>query len=345
MTKALAYYLTQFHPVKRNDRWWGEGFTEWTNVKRARPLFDGHEQPRVPTELGYYDLTDPSVMAAQMQLASDHGLAGFCYYMYWFGKDRTILERPLLQMLRNKSLDFPFCLFWANMSWARTWQGRHSDVLEEQTYVAEEAEAYADYLALFFADDRYIRVNGAPVFVIYQPRALVDRPDFFAAVLAALKERGYPKLHLIVSMIPRMHVLRSYEPFKDAIGLDFSSHINNRYKQSRGGVIKIDYAEVVAAETATGPNRKFYRSVMTGFDESPRRGDRGFVMHGATADLYQKWLAAAYAATNAMFNEEERLLFIFAWNEWGESAYLEPDQLYGRSLLEATKRVLGTGSN
>ena len=195
--RAIAFYLPQFHPIPENNSWWGEGFTEWTNVRSARPLFAGHYQPRVPTELGYYDLCHPEIREAQAELARSHGIEGFCYWHYWFS-GRRLLERPFNEVLKTGEPDFPFCLAWANHSWTASWVGRPYELLIDQAYLGR-----ADYQSHFhalrdaFADERYINVNGKPLFIIFRPDKLPDSQEFADCWRELALDAGFKGLYLL----------------------------------------------------------------------------------------------------------------------------------------------------
>src|SRR5262245_48407283 len=192
----IAFYLPQYHPIPENDAWWGKGFTEWTNVSKARPLFRGHDQPRRPTDLGYYDLRVPETRFAQAELARAYGLEGFCYWHYWF-EGRRLLERPFNEVLASGEPDFPFCLAWANETWSRRWLGEERDILMKQGYSTEDDRNHGRWLTRAFADPRYIRIGGRPVFLIYRPFDLPEPRATTDAFRGACVKEGLPEPHLI----------------------------------------------------------------------------------------------------------------------------------------------------
>ncbi|MCX7012247.1 MAG: glycoside hydrolase family 99-like domain-containing protein, partial [Candidatus Sumerlaeota bacterium] len=195
--RLIAFYLPQFHPIPENDEWWGKGFTEWTNVAKARPLFPGHYQPRVPADLGFYDLRVPETREAQAAMARAHGIEGFCYWHYWFNGKR-LLEKPFDQMLATGEPEFPFCLAWANEDWTRTWDGRSSEILQKQEYGGQSDDtAHFDYLLRAFKDQRYMAVDGKPMFLIYRPADLPDPTATIALWRSLARESGLPGLHLV----------------------------------------------------------------------------------------------------------------------------------------------------
>jgi hypothetical protein len=379
----IAFYLPQFHPIPENDLWWGNGFTEWTNVAKARPLFRGHYQPHVPADLGFYDLRLPETRAAQTALARAAGIEGFCYWHYWFA-GRRILERPFNEVLRLKEPDFPFCLGWANHSWNRGWHGGSNKILIEQTYPGR-----ADYERHFYAileafqDPRYIRVCGKPVFVIFSPTDL-PRPAEFIELWQALAARnGLAGIHFVA------HVLASDQPydyrshcFDATIAMDALEVSNmNIWRRSltyyqlqngHGGLLKSVFQKPRALTRAlylkgqkhlrpllsrpkvfeyseamlhcfdhVTPEVHCYPNVVPNWDDSPRRGTRGFVVHNSTPELFRKHIRQALRLV-ADRPFEDRIIFVKSWNEWAEGNYLEPDLRFGHQYLDVVREeVLG----
>jgi O-antigen biosynthesis protein len=340
MVKALAYYLPQYHRIPENDAWWGEGFTEWVGVKKTRPQFEGHLQPRQPTELGYYDLSDPSVLMRQIELAKSHGVHGFCYYTYWFGGGKQLLEKPLEMMLADKDYDMPFCLFWANKSWTRAWSRQESAVLQAQTYPLDDAKSYAAYLARFFGDERYVRIGGAPVFIVYRSRDFFGDSPYLDALRAELAAVGFPNVFWMFSTIRRMHNRWGTKPFDLGTPLEFPSNVLVDRSVERTEGTRSEYRSIMNVALARGEGQKLYRSVMTGFDDTPRRPARGTVVVNSSPEAYSEWLDRACKLANSDFKGDARLVFIYAWNEWAEGGFLEPDLHFGRGFLEATRDVM-----
>jgi 2-polyprenyl-3-methyl-5-hydroxy-6-metoxy-1,4-benzoquinol methylase len=343
--KALAFYLPQYHPIPENDEWWGKGFTEWTNVNKAKPLFPGHYQPHVPSELGYYDLRIPEVRQAQADLAGDHGISGFVYYHYWFNGKR-LLERPFEEVLASGSPDFPFALCWANEEWTRNWDAQTGTVLMPQDFNDEDDLSHIRYLATAFNDPRYIKIDGRPMLLVYRPQKLTDPKRTFAIWRDEAKKLGIPDLYLCY--------VESWGPppgGPKAFGMDASvgfmpvtgEQVFSPVDGTRGHRI-IDYPSSVEKQLRrpqpTGYKR--FPSVMAGWDNTARRPYGATIFKGATPDVYERWLRRT-VRTVADVPAEENFLFIVAWNEWAEGNHLEPDQLYGRAWLEATKAVLVDG--
>ena len=344
--RLLAFYLPQFHPTPENDAWWGRGFTEWTHVARALPKVEGQVQPRLPGELGFYDLRQPQVLRRQAALARQYGLIGFCFYFYWFG-GRRLLEAPLLDLLADTTLDLPFCLCWANESWTRRWDGRDDDVLVAQRHGTEDDLAFIDYVARYLRDPRYIRVDGKPVLVVYRPSLMPDPRATAARWRARCREIGIGEIHLAFtlafdSFVPRdigfdaavefpPNNVAAREISKDPLRLD---------PGFRGAVF--DWRSLATA----GPQLPddaglLHRGVCTDWDNEARRPGRGRVFLHASPRGYRDWLEEAMRDTlRRAPDARSDLLFINAWNEWSEAAYLEPDARLGYAYLEATRAAV-----
>jgi lipopolysaccharide biosynthesis protein len=358
--RAVAIYLPQYHPIPENDAWWGKGFTEWTNVTKTAPLFPGHHQPHLPSELGFYDLRLPEVRQEQAALARSHGISAFCYYHYWFD-GKLLLERPLSEVLRSGKPDFPFMMCWANESWTRTWLGRGRDILMPQTYSPALHRQHAELLTEYFADPRYVRVEGRPAYVVYRPLDVTDAAHMVEITRSVCLERLGVDPYLIAS---NGHAPRATEKLLslgfDAV-LDFRPQLAalplattdkhrlprlalnlTRFRSLRGSTKIYRYAEALR-RMRSGEPETFARvipSVFVGWDNTPRRGKRGIVLHDNTPELFERELARVKAKADAC-REGARLVFINAWNEWAEGNHLEPDQKYGRGHLDAVRRVFG----
>jgi hypothetical protein len=342
--RLIAFYLPQFHPIAENDKWWGQGFTEWPGVAAAQPLFQGHYQPHIPADLGFYDLRLPEARAAQAELARHYGIHGFCYHYYWFS-GRRVLERPLQEVLESGEPDYPFCVCWANEPWSRRWDGSENEILITQEHGPEIDKSLIFDLLPLFADRRYIKVDGKPLLVIYRVGLLPDPKALFATWRAVALKRGFPGLH--ICMAETFGLNDPFEKGCDA-AVEFPPHqlvagaINQKLKGATEGYsgTAYSYAEAVLGEiVAPPPDYPRYRCVMPGWDNSPRRGLAGNVFHGATPELYELWLREAIGFTRWRLPHSHQLVFINAWNEWGEGAHLEPDLRWGRQFLEATRRA------
>jgi len=345
LVRAIAFHLSQFHPIPENDRWWGTGFTEWTNVTRAAPNFIGHYQPHLPADLGFYDLRLPEIREQQASLARRYGLHGFCYYFYWFAGKR-LLERPIEEMRETGRPNFPYCLCWANENWTRRWDGADREILIAQNPSRADDERLIRDLLPHLRDPRYIRVDGKPIFIVYRvghlpdPRATVD---IWREVCA---REGVGDLHICAANTydtgdPASHGL-------DAI-VEFPPHgmripmINNQVEvtnpEFRGQIF--DYRQfVVDALARPLPEYPVYSTVMPGWDNTARRPDQPLTFINSTPEMYELWLRETVARTVEREPPERRLVFINAWNEWAEAAHLEPDRRYGHQFLRATQRAI-----
>lgn len=338
--RLIAFYLPQYHPIPENDKWWGQGFTDWDNVKKAKSLFSGHHQPHMPTELGYYDLRDPAVREAQADLAKDHGIHGFCYYHYWFNTQR-LLERPFSEVLVSGKPDFPFCLCWANENWTRAWDGRHHDVLIKQHYNSTDDLSHIRRLIDTFRDERYIRVDGKALFLVYRV-SLLPRPLETTAIWR--EEAAKNGIELYLCAVESLAADRD-DPAK--FGFDasvefqpdwFSLGSPSRRVGKRNAIYEYE-AVVKNMLKRPEPPYKQFPCVTPGWDNSARRQKEATILHGSTPDMYQHWLESVIQNLKPS-HPDENLVFINAWNEWAEGAHLEPDQKWDRAYLEATKGAL-----
>jgi hypothetical protein len=346
VVRLIAFYLPQFHPIQENDEWWGEGFTDWKNVQRAKPLFNGHYQPRLPGALGYYDLREKAVQRQQIALARNHGIGGFCFYFYWFNGQR-LLEQPVLQFLQQTDLDFPFCLCWANENWSRTWDGLDDDVLIGQDHSPEDDLRFIRYVSRYLKDERYIRVNGKPLLLVYRPSLLPDPKATAERWRNWCNENEVGEIYLAYT--------QSFE-IVDPAELGFDAAIefppNNTAPDVVTGQVNsidatfdgyvYDYNSLMARSFRyTVPEYPLFRGITPSWDNTARRPHHGAVFVGTTPERYGEWIRNALVDTLMRFDEpSERIIFINAWNEWAEGAYLEPDEKYGFAYLEATRKAL-----
>lgn len=340
----VAFYLPQFHSIPENDAWWGAGFTEWGNVTRALPQFEGHAQPRLPSDLGFYNLRQPDVMRKQMQLAREYGIGAFCTYFYWFA-GKTLLEAPLRQWLVSADLDLPICLCWANENWSRRWDGRAEDVLISQQHSADDDLAFIAHVAAYLRDPRYLRVDGKPMLLVYRPGLLPSPKGTAARWRAWCRDNGIGEIHLAyvqsfdrvdpagigfdaaVEFPPNNTSLNPITSEQQLINPDFAGDV-------------LDWRELVRnATSAATPGYLLYPGVNPGWDNEPRRSGCGRVLAHASPRAYRDWLRHAVSVAQAR-SPRTPMVFINAWNEWAEGAVLEPDVRLGYAWLDATRAAL-----
>lgn len=343
----VAFYLPQFHTIPENDEWWGKGFTEWRNVARALPQFEGHAQPRLPGDLGFYDLRNPQVLRDQAELAQAYGIGAFCMYFYWFG-GKTLLELPHLQWLNDPSITLPICLCWANENWTRTWDGRAEDVLIAQQHSPEDDLAYIAHVAQYLRDPRYLRVDGKPLLLVYRPGKLPDPKATAERWRTWSRDNGIGELCI--------GYVQSFErPDPRDIGFDvavefppnLSTPTNITERQT---LLNPDYqGEVldwrdVAREYSERPMPEYrlFPGVNCGWDNEPRRPGRGRTYLHASPRVYERWLAGTIRTRLALAEGHDRVVFVNAWNEWAEGAALEPDLANGAAWLTATRSALAS---
>ncbi len=346
--EVLAFYLPQFHPIPENDEWWEPGFTEWTNVAKAKPWFRGHPQPHLPADLGFYDLRVAEVRSLQAELARSHGVTGFIYWHYWFA-GRQLLERPFDEVLASGQPDFPFCVAWANHSWSDRWMGGRQRTMLEQTYPGpEDDRAHFEHLRPAFEDPRYIRIGGAPVLFVFRSGLLPDADKFVETWQEMASDIG--GLYLV-----------SCGPFADpaataAQGFDamvfiekpfarptpwsrFNSLLRNH--RLRPGPHRYQYADFCTSSPPRDIACTAVPCVWTNWDDTPRRGRHGVVAVGSSPDRFERQVPGAIDIARRA-PQAEQMVVIKSWNEWAEGNYMEPDQEFGRGWLEALARGLAT---
>ena len=370
--RIIAFYLPQFHPIRENNERWGPGFTEWTNVVKARPLYRGHYQPHMPADLGFYDLRVPEVRAEQARLAREGGIEGFCYWHYWFGNGRRVLERPLDEVIDTGEPDFPFCLAWANHSWTGKWYGKPNAVWIEQQYPGREDEkAHFDWGLKAFRDRRYMKVNGKPIFCVLSPHLMPSTASFVEHWRKLAQQVGLPGIYFVAishafgaGVDPyRAPMFDPFDAVTRLVPLDYVGPRRNwnafdivyrwktrdfvtrytpwatKYKRP----LRFEYANVIEETLNDLPDEpRFLPQILPGWDDTPRYGQNGVVYDNSTPELFARYLAKAMAIVEKR-PSEEAIIFIKAWNEWAEGNYLEPDARYGHNYLEAMRSVLGSG--
>ena len=374
--RVIAYYLPQFHPIPENDEVWGRGFTEWTNVTKAKPLFRGHYQPRIPADLGFYDLRLPEVREQQAQMARDAGVEGFCYWHYWFGNGKMLLERPFHEVLQSGKPDFPFCLAWANHDWTTaTWQnGGNHKMIAQQLYPGDEDYiAHFNYVLPAFKDSRYITIDGKPLFVIYDPYHFKDVSHFISLWRELAAASGLPGIYFVAFANSTTTVKRKEDGtiirvmpdlngcakvYQDILSLGFDGInsngkslaemlFNGRNKRlvemalrkmfSKMPPKRWDYAKVMPYAFAPEDSwENIYPSIIPQWDHSPRLGNGEGIYVNSTPENFRRHVEHALRVIEGK-PLEHRVLFLRSWNEWGEGNYVEPDLKYGHGFLDAIK--------
>ncbi len=378
--RIIALYLPQFHPIPENDRWWGPGFTEWTNVVQAKPLFHGHVQPKVPSDLGFYDLRLPESREKQAMLAKEAGIEGFCYYHYWFA-GKQLLERPFHEVVTSGKPDFPFCLCWANHSWSnKTWERKSglqkNSMLVEQTYPGEEDDiVHFHSLLPAFKDDRYIKVDGRPLFVLYSPWTHPYVSQWIELWRRLAVEKGLPGLYMVGMCDSTLtvsfaedgsvsHVLPNLESsevlFTKVLNMGFDAV--NSFGKRRGEMLSsgkyMDLAKTIFRrmglhvgmryeyeKTVRGffaPEDKWenvYPTILPSWDRTPRMASYDGIYVNATPEAFRRHIQHALSLLKDK-QPEHQILFLKSWNEWGEGNYVEPDKEWGHGRLNAIREAL-----
>lgn len=341
----VAFYLPQFHTIPENDEWWGKGFTEWRNVARALPQFEGHAQPRLPGDLGFYDLRNPHVMHDQAKLAREYGISAFCFYLYWFA-GKTLLEDPLQQWLNDPSIDLSFCLCWANENWSRRWDGHAEEVLIAQSHGADDDLEFIAHISRYLRDPRYLRVDNKPLLLVYRPSLLPD------AKATAARWRTWCSAHGIGEIFiayvqgferedPRDLGFDAAVEFPPNLATPTDITAQQRFLNPTYEGQILDW-RVLAGDyqRRSLPAYRLFPGVNCGWDNEPRRGNRGRTYLHAAPYAYRTWLQDTIARRLEGVPCSERLIFVNAWNEWAEGAVLEPDLRLGHAWLQATRSAL-----
>lgn len=358
--KIIAFYLPQFHTFPENDSWWGAGFTEWKNVRKALPLFEGHDQPRVPLHHNYYDLTNSGILRRQAELAVKYGIYGFCYYHYWF-EGKLLMERPMELMLHDKSVNIPFCISWVNENWTRAWALKNREILMKQTYGDEKDwEKHFYYLLPFLKDERYIRIEDEPIFIIYRPELVGPLYEMISLWKQLAVKNGLKGIKLIYQQVFFNHQKDKGGELFD-YGIEYQPTYVRRQQmktmpvilrkvrnevvtglhlpQTRRSTITYGYDDTWRRILRMCPkDDKMIPGAFVDWDNTPRYQKKASLCTGFTIDKFEKYLAMQIKRAKEVYHKD--MLFMFAWNEWGEGGYLEPDMRYGYGRLEALEKAL-----
>jgi len=348
INRIIAFYLPQFHPIPENDKWWGKGFTEWTNTAKAKPLFQGHYQPHVPSDLGFYDLRVPETRIAQAEMAKKYGVEAFCYYHYWFSGKRLI-ERPFTEVLSSNEPDFPFCLCWANKSWSGIWHGSPNKILIKQDYPGMEDHTNHFYeLLKAFTDDRYLKVDNKPVFLVYHPKLIPDVQKVTDHWRELALNAGLNGLHLVgvdhfsdwdpipdgfdASLQQRLPALNGKIPLQY-----LSLNIKKLLQKSNWQLTIYDYKKIWKSFISLAQKPYItYPCIVPNWDNSPRSGTNSLVITNSSPQLFGKQIKLASEKVSS-YPEDNKLIFLKSWNEWAEGNYMEPDLKFGHAYLDVLK--------
>ncbi|NOR87918.1 MAG: hypothetical protein GQ527_09935 [Bacteroidales bacterium] len=347
--KTIAFYLPQFHPIPENDKWWGKGFTEWTNVTSAKPNYKGHNQPQLPLDLGFYDLRVPEVMEQQIDIAKSFGIQGFCFYKYWFdGKE--LLEQPLEMLLEHPEWDINFCLCWANENWTREWDGLNNHILISQNHSKEDDLAFIKNIKKYLIDPRYIKINQKPLLIIYRPQLFPDFKNTVKIWRDYCQSEGIGEIHIGMAQTfgdfdPKQYNLDFAVEFPphnfpsieitDEINTnkEFTGHIYN------GRSIMEKYKKQIS------PDYILYKTVMMNWDNTARKKSDSVSFLGLNPDVFEDWFSSCCEHIIENNDEDNRLVFVNAWNEWAEGTHLEPCKKWGYAYLNRIGKVLRSFAN
>ena len=359
-SKVIAFYLPQFHPIPENNQWWGKGFTEWTNVAKARPLFKGHQQPNIPSELGFYDLRLSESREQQPMLAREHGVDAFCYWHYCLGNGKQLLETPLQEVIKLRKPDFPFCLGWANHHWEKKSWNSEVSVFNRERLISQEYPGEQDHIDHFFKmletfkDSRYYKIKGRLVFLIYDIRSIPNFKEFVLLWQNLAISNNLPGFYFIGTAKDKSSIDFALESGVDAVLYenlhstisDISTN-QHRLQNIVATILKrplsvMSYEKFISRldYSLVKSNTKVYPSIYPNWDSSPRRGVAGDILTGASPDLFQKHVSEVVDMMSHR-DSDDNIIFLKSWNEWAEGNYMEPDLRYGRGRLEALKASLG----
>ena len=363
--RVIAFYLPQYHPIPENDAVWGKGFTEWTNVAKAKPLFKGHIQPHIPADLGFYDLRLPIIREQQAEMAHDAGIEGFMYWHYWFGNGRMLLERPFEEVLSSGKPDFPFCLGWANHSWTtKTWHGANglnlhlgTEYIAKMEYLGkQDYKAHFNYCLPAFKDKRYIRVDDKPLFYIWAPNDHPEMELFIDYWQELALQNGLKGIHFVANVNSREGGYKKYinmgfsavnyntmsDALTQAAGSTFIRRLKTLFSWYIPGVIlnKYDYTKVVNNMKSIYDTDEYcYPTILPGYDRTPRAGRAAVILSNPNPKAFKKHVHNTIKCVENK-KDEHKIIFLKSWNEWAEGNYMEPDLQYGHAFLDMLKSEL-----
>jgi hypothetical protein len=358
--RVIAFYLPQYHPIPENDAWWGKGFTEWVSVKRSRPLFRGHVQPQLPSELGFYDLRDPKARKAQANLAIEHGIEGFCYWHYWLGGGKRLPEKPFQEVLESGEPDFPFCLAWANHDWTGGAFCAKDRLLIRQQYPGQEDyEKHFQFLIKAFKDKRYIKVGGKPLFMIYKPKDIPSCKELVDFWRKKAVENGLPGLYMVAdntsledsrkhgldgALISKHRYISHKKPITDSLFIRYVRKINNYFGRPFRFIMprplqRYKYKEAIKYMLNDSYSNDEFPNIVPNWDTTPRLQYDAVIFENATPELFRENIKQAISKV-ANHTKDHKIIFLSSWNEWAEGNYIEPDHIYGRARLKVLQNEL-----
>lgn len=347
--KIIAWHLPQFHETEENNRWWGKGFTEWTNTQKAKPLFEGHIQPKEPLNDNYYNLLEKKTMEWQLKISKENEIYGFCYYHYWF-KGKQLLEKPVENLLEWKDIDQKFCFSWANEPWARTWDGRNTDILMRQEYgKKEDWKKHFDYLKKFFKDERYIKENGKPLFLIYKTWSIPECEKMISYWNELAINEGFNGMYIVETLngtqleskcksseaVVYMEPMFTFKEQK-TIKRIYNKLLRYIVKPQRYSYDNI-WKKIIKRNYSRVDKKNIFLGSFVSWDNTARKGDKGIVMEGTTPEKFEKYMKLQKENLKKM---DQKYIFINAWNEWAEGTYLEPDKKNGYQYLDVIKKIM-----
>lgn len=350
--KIIAYHLPQFHEIEENNRWWGKGFTEWTNTKKSKPLYKGHNQPREPLDENYYNLLDKKTMEWQQKISTENGVYGFCYYHYWFNGSK-ILEKPVENLLNWKDIKQNFCFCWANHDWKKTWNGTQEMLMKQEYGQKKEWKEHFEYLVKFFKDERYIKLQNKPLFVLYRAKDIIDCDEMISFWNELALENGFAGIYIVESLNVKNEtsILKNSigvtlrEPNYSMVNLNIIQKVINKLKREYLSIpTKYDYEKLCKSSLKLSKKFKasekaLFLGSFVGWDNTPRHSIRGRVAEKSTPEKFKKYLSKQIKLSEEL-KQKDKIIFLNAWNEWAEGMYLEPDKKIGFGFLKALKEAL-----